>query len=1787
MLFLMVIALVFSSFAHVDNHGFYKESNPIFGPITIPCNTDLPVPISLPEQDDLNVTSITTGICVLGCGVQDADNLIDVDQSNFASLTTAIGLGVTHTLTVSDNTVDEFYSAGGFAGFLIENNSVLQLDLLDAIVIRTYLDGIEQESESSNSLTAINSALLVGDQFYVGFYTTEDFDTVEISISSLAGVSTTTNVYHAVTNDFCLGPALECNTPTVLTKPDFPARIIDEHTGMGGLLGVGSVINADAAVDSDPNSYASIDFNLGVLATGSLSIKDELTDYSANTYAGFEIENSTILNLDLLNGITVLTYLDGVLQESKTGSSELLSVDSGLLFTGAERSQIGFVATLPFDEVQIAIQQTLSLDLGSTRIYGLVLEAFCEGSLECNIATVLSNPSQPVIINNQNSGVDGIACVGCEVDNATNVISEDNSDFATINVAAGVANTASISVENVLSVFPAGSHAGFVIRDTNDLLEIDLLNSIEITTYLDGVVQESQSGANLLALEALGLINITPSSTDGFYLLGFTTTSTYNEVKLSVNALLALVNSIEVYGSYVDSTIQIEGTVIDETSIGSSDGSITVTVSGGTPPYSYMWSPNGEITDTISGLSPGTYLVTVTDALSCEATSEFTVNTVGVQLPVPCNTIEPVAIVDSGFTDLTVSESTTGVCVIGCGITNEENIIDSDTDNYATVATLVGLGVTHTLTVTDETSDEFFTAGGYAGFLIENNAVVRADLLDAIVIRTYLDGVEQESNTSINLSTIESSVLTPDAYYVGFYTTMDYDAVEVSISSLLNVVSSTNVYHAVTNRFCEGPELSCNAPISVTKPEYPVRIVNERTGIDGLLSVGSVNNTNNLFDANLGNYATINLIAGVAATGSIAVKDEVAEYPAQTYAGFDIENATILNSQLLDAITISTYLDGVLVESQTGTSQLIPVNSRLLLTGTESVRVGFVTSAPFDEVQITLSQLVSLNLGSTRVYGMVLETFCARPIDCDSAYALDNPNDPVIINNNLTGINGIACVGCEVDNTQNLISGDNSDFALINITAGVAATASFSIKDVLSDYPAGTMAGYTIRDTNGLLEAELLSSITITTYLDDVQQEQQTASNLIALDALGIIEIIPSSTDSFYYIGFNTTVDFDEVQMTVASLAGVINTLEVYACCVDATNLDLCDDADIALVKTGAFNDENGDNCSDAGETITYTFTVTNEGNSSINSVELSDPLLGGVIALDSGDTDLDNELDTNETWIYTADYTILQSQIDAGEVINQATVTGISLEGNALSDLSDNDSVLEDENTVTTLCQRSDIALIKIGEFNDENGNGCSDVGETITYTFTVTNQGNTSINTIELSDPLLGGVITLGSGDTDLDNELDVDEIWIYTSDYAVNQTEIDAGIVLNQATVTGVSIEGAVISDLSDDDASFEDDTTETTLCQVADIALIKTAVFNDEDGDGCSSVGETITYTLSVSNEGNTTISSVEVVDSMLGGVLVLASGDTDLDNELDIDELWVYTADYSILQTDIDAELVVNQATVTAISSDGVVISDLSDNDSVTEDDTTDTVLCDNPGSMTFEKVGVFMDDNGDNMAEIGETIAYTYKIENIGLKPLFDVVVQDAIPGTLIVGDPIAVLMPGDIDTGSFTATYQLTQTDLDNMQVTNQSTVVAKNEDDEVVTDLSDDPFDLEDFDENNDGEPDDPTVTLLPDILDPDFEIFNGISPDGDSDNEFFKIVGIERYPNNNLKIYNRWGILVYEMDGYGINDKFFRGISEGRATIKKEEELPTGTYFYILRRFLDSETLTNNGYLYIKRK
>uniref|UniRef100_UPI0028D74695 T9SS type B sorting domain-containing protein n=1 Tax=Capnocytophaga leadbetteri TaxID=327575 RepID=UPI0028D74695 len=96
-----------------------------------------------------------------------------------------------------------------------------------------------------------------------------------------------------------------------------------------------------------------------------------------------------------------------------------------------------------------------------------------------------------------------------------------------------------------------------------------------------------------------------------------------------------------------------------------------------------------------------------------------------------------------------------------------------------------------------------------------------------------------------------------------------------------------------------------------------------------------------------------------------------------------------------------------------------------------------------------------------------------------------------------------------------------------------------------------------------------------------------------------------------------------------------------------------------------------------------------------------------------------------------------------------------------------------------------------------------------------------------------------------------------------------------------------------------------------------------------------------------------------------------------------------------------------------------------------------------------------------------------------------------------------------------------------------------------------------------------------------------YNGMSVDDDGKNEHFHIAGINRYPDNGVRIYNRWGVKVFEAEGYNNVTRVFRGFSNGRVVVETSDKLPQGTYYYVIEYVDENKQKRSEvGWLYLKR-
>lgn len=93
-----------------------------------------------------------------------------------------------------------------------------------------------------------------------------------------------------------------------------------------------------------------------------------------------------------------------------------------------------------------------------------------------------------------------------------------------------------------------------------------------------------------------------------------------------------------------------------------------------------------------------------------------------------------------------------------------------------------------------------------------------------------------------------------------------------------------------------------------------------------------------------------------------------------------------------------------------------------------------------------------------------------------------------------------------------------------------------------------------------------------------------------------------------------------------------------------------------------------------------------------------------------------------------------------------------------------------------------------------------------------------------------------------------------------------------------------------------------------------------------------------------------------------------------------------------------------------------------------------------------------------------------------------------------------------------------------------------------------------------------------------DADIEVYNVVTPNPNGKHDFLNIRNIELFPNNRVTIYDRWGNLVFEHEGYDNASTTFAGAT------KDNKQLPEGTYYYVIDKNNGSANVT--GFLLLRR-
>src|SRR5690606_13488391 len=146
-----------------------------------------------------------------------------------------------------------------------------------------------------------------------------------------------------------------------------------------------------------------------------------------------------------------------------------------------------------------------------------------------------------------------------------------------------------------------------------------------------------------------------------------------------------------------------------------------------------------------------------------------------------------------------------------------------------------------------------------------------------------------------------------------------------------------------------------------------------------------------------------------------------------------------------------------------------------------------------------------------------------------------------------------------------------------------------------------------------------------------------------------------------------------------------------------------------------------------------------------------------------------------DEPMVCTATYVVAQGDIDAGGIVNVASVTGTPPSGPPLEEPS-NEVVIDGPE------RRAELTLVKSAHHHDRDGDGRVAAGEQITYSFLVTNVGNVTLTDVAVEDPMPGL-----STPTCPQPDLLPAEAMTCTATYVVTTADEQAGRIVNTATAT----------------------------------------------------------------------------------------------------------------------------------------------------------------------------------------------------------------------------------------------------------------------------------------------------------------------------------------------------------------------------------------------------------------
>ncbi|MDR2237937.1 MAG: T9SS type A sorting domain-containing protein [Chryseobacterium sp.] len=470
-----------------------------------------------------------------------------------------------------------------------------------------------------------------------------------------------------------------------------------------------------------------------------------------------------------------------------------------------------------------------------------------------------------------------------------------------------------------------------------------------------------------------------------------------------------------------------------------------------------------------------------------------------------------------------------GIC-LGCLTSGDGNkVIDADLDNKLSLGNIAAIAGGNGISVKNKNT--VYPGGYITGFNIDTGqSPVQINILPEVQISTYRNGVLQETSTEGSLFSVPLFGSTSNRVFLHFRTTKDFDEVRLTQKSLASVFTAMNAYYAFAFDPAKMPvdnNGACDDIIAGSGVSLSVSGSN-------LTPLSSVFNRENISDGDKNSYGTVFLPISTFGHVSVGVLDKNQVYPAGNKAGFVIEpddQGKIFSAEFLKAITIETYLYGKLQDSKQLSDGGGLINIKIVSMGTGKQRLSLVTSKPFNEVRLKVSQTVGFNIGQLKVYyGFEESTSC----ECDDKIQTSGSSvRGSILKSNGWTYSGLGLLRPRLDNVDAIVDTNPSNAAKLTFPL-VGPLASAGITVATNDLqPANTFAGYTVEKTGGLIGMSVLENITIQLYNGNTLTDTFNSSGSLVSG-----NFFTSGSNKFF-VGGKATKPFNRIKITFFAFATV------------------------------------------------------------------------------------------------------------------------------------------------------------------------------------------------------------------------------------------------------------------------------------------------------------------------------------------------------------------------------------------------------------------------------------------------------------------------------------------------------------------------------------------------------------------------------------------------------------------------------------------------------------------------